>query len=79
MIDTGPGRNKVDGWVEGSWRSPGCTFTPPASRSWVAGRRPQRLVGLIETLVGSYGAGAWLSAADVEPHLGEAGGVPPGS
>lgn len=35
------------------------------------------LVGLIERLVGAYGSGAHLSAADVEPFLGPAGGVPP--
>jgi DNA polymerase-3 subunit delta len=35
------------------------------------------LVGLIERLVGVFGPEARLTASDVEPFLGEAGGVPP--
>ena len=79
VIDTGPGRNKVDGWVEEQLAAAGLHLDAAARKQVVGwlGDDPQRLVGLIETLVGSYGAGARLSAADVEPHLGEAGGVPP--
>ena len=36
-----------------------------------------RIPGLLATLVGAYGHGARLDVADVEPFLGEAGGVPP--
>ena len=35
------------------------------------------IVGIIERLKGAYGPGARLSADDVEPFLGQAGGVPP--
>jgi DNA polymerase-3 subunit delta len=43
----------------------------------ILGEDAGALVGVIERLVGTFGAGATLSAADVEPYLGEAGGVPP--
>jgi DNA polymerase-3 subunit delta len=36
-----------------------------------------RLDGILHTLLGTYGPGVRLSWADVEPFLGEAGGVPP--
>ena len=34
-------------------------------------------MGVLGTLTGSFGPGARLGVADVEPYLGEAGGVPP--
>ncbi|MFO7279997.1 MAG: DNA polymerase III subunit delta [Thermoanaerobacterales bacterium] len=79
VVDTGPGRNKVDDWVKEQLAAAGLTLDAGARKAVVAwlGDDPQRLVGLVETLVGTYGAGARLTAADVEPHLGEAGGVPP--
>ena len=43
----------------------------------VLGEDAGALVGLIERLVGTFGTGAELTADDVEPYLGEAGGVPP--
>jgi DNA polymerase-3 subunit delta len=79
VVDTGPARNKVDDWVKEQLAAAGLTLDAGARKavvSWL-GDDPQRLVGLVETLAGTYGAGARLSAADVEPHLGEAGGVPP--
>jgi DNA polymerase-3 subunit delta len=36
-----------------------------------------RLPGVIDTLVSAYGTDRKLTAADIEPFLGEAGGVPP--
>ena len=53
--------------------------TPSATEriaEWL-GDDPPRLVGVLATLVGSFGAGARLGVDDVEPFLGEAGGVPP--
>lgn len=35
------------------------------------------MVGLVQRLVGAHGPGVALSVADIEPFLGEAGGVPP--
>ena len=36
-----------------------------------------RLPGLLSTLVGAFGPGAEVTAADLGPFLGEAGGIPP--
>ena len=36
-----------------------------------------RLAGLLDTLAAAYGEGATISLGDLEPFLGEAGGVPP--
>ncbi len=41
------------------------------------GEEPARLDGVLGTLVGAYGAGSSLGVSDIEPFLGEAGGVPP--
>jgi DNA polymerase III subunit delta len=78
QIDTNPGR-KLDGWVAEQVAAARLTLDRAASDRLVAwlGDDPPRLVGLLGTLVGTYGAGARLGVADVEPLLGEAGGVPP--
>jgi DNA polymerase III subunit delta len=44
--------------------------------AWL-GDDPPRLVGVLSTLVGTFGPGARLGAEDLEPFLGEPGGVPP--
>ena len=41
------------------------------------GEEPARLDGVLGTLRGAFGEGEMLSEADIEPFLGEAGGVPP--
>ncbi|MEL6890078.1 MAG: DNA polymerase III subunit delta [Actinomycetota bacterium] len=41
------------------------------------GEDPGRLDGVLGTLVGAYGAGSKLGVSEIEPFLGEAGGVPP--
>lgn len=78
QIDTSPGR-KIAGWVDEQVAASGLTLDRAATDRLVAwlGDDPQRLVGLLGTLVGSFGAGARLDAASIEPFLGEAGGVPP--
>jgi DNA polymerase III subunit delta len=78
QVDTNPGR-KVDGWVAEQVAAAGLTLDHAASDRLIAwlGDDPPRLVGLLGTLVGTYGAGARLGVADIEPLLGEAGGVPP--
>jgi DNA polymerase-3 subunit delta len=77
-IDTSPGR-KLAGWVDEKLATAGLELDRGASARLVEwlGDDPQRLVGLIETLRGSYGVGVRLSLAEIEPFLGEAGGVPP--
>jgi DNA polymerase-3 subunit delta len=78
QIDASPGR-KVAGWVDDQVSAAGLTLDRAATDrvlQWL-GDDPPRLVGLLGTLAGSFGAGARLGAADIEPYLGEAGGVPP--
>jgi DNA polymerase III subunit delta len=78
QVEVGPGR-KVAGWVDEQVAAAGLKLDRAATDRLVAwlGDDPQRLVGVLETLVGSFGAGARLGEADIEPFLGEAGGVPP--
>ncbi|MGH9213454.1 MAG: DNA polymerase III subunit delta [Acidimicrobiales bacterium] len=78
QIDTSPGR-QVAGWVDEQLARAGLRLDQSAKQRLVdwLGDDPQRLVGAIQTLVGAFGEGARLGADDVEPFLGEAGGVPP--
>lgn len=80
QVDTSPGR-KLEGWVVEQAAASGLGFDGAATERLVGwlGDDPQRLVGLLETLAGSYGrdTGTRLGVADIEPFLGEAGGVPP--
>ncbi len=78
QIDTSPGR-KLGAWVEEQVAAAGLHLDPAATGRVVAwlGDDPQRLVGVLGTLVGSFGPGARLGVDDIEPFLGEAGGVPP--
>ena len=78
QLDTSPGR-KVAPWVDDQVAAVGLKLDKSASQRLVEwlGDDPQRLVGVLSTLKGTYGVGAKLSASDIEPFLGEAGGVPP--
>ena len=76
--DTAPGR-KVAAWVDEQVAAAGLRIDRAASERLVAwvGDDPSRLVGVLSTLVGSFGTGARLGAEDLDPFLGEPGGVPP--
>ena len=78
QVDTSPGR-KIAGWVDEQVAASGLRLDRAATERLVGwlGDDPQRLVGVLGTLAGSFGAGARLGVADIEPFLGEAGGVPP--
>jgi DNA polymerase-3 subunit delta len=78
QLDTGPGR-KVAAWVDDQLAAAGLHVDREGTARLVEwlGDDAQKLVGLIGTLVGSFGVGARLGAADLEPFLGESGGVPP--
>ena len=78
QVDTSPGR-KLAGWVDEQVAAAGLRLDRAASELVVAwlGDDPQRLVGVLGTLAGSFGPGARLGVDDIEPYLGEAGGVPP--
>ena len=78
VVDTSPGR-KLAGWIDEQVAASGLRLDRPATErlaQWL-GDDPQRLVGALGTLTGSFGEGARLGADDIEPFLGEAGGVPP--
>lgn len=78
VVDTSPGR-KLAPWVDQQVTASGLRLDKAATArlaEWI-GDDPQRLVGVLGTLVGSFGEGARLGADDIEPFLGEAGGVPP--
>jgi DNA polymerase-3 subunit delta len=78
QVDTSPGR-KVEAWVDEQLAAAGVKLDRAATDRLVGwlGDDPQRLVGLIGTLVGAFGEGARLGVEDIEPLLGEGGGVPP--
>jgi DNA polymerase-3 subunit delta len=78
VVDTSPGR-QLGAWVDEQLAKAGLGADNGAKQRLVdwLGDDPQRLVGVIETLVGSYGPGARVTRDDIAPFLGEAGGVPP--
>ncbi|MET0728573.1 MAG: DNA polymerase III subunit delta [Acidimicrobiales bacterium] len=78
QVDTSPG-GKMAAWVPEQLADAGFKVDQ-AGRGrlveWV-GDEPSRLLGLIDLLRSTYGAGARLGVADIEPFLGDDGGVPP--
>jgi DNA polymerase III subunit delta len=78
QVDTSPGR-KVGEWVAEHLSEAGLKVDAEGrSRlvTWV-GDEPSRLLGLIDLLRSTYGAGPKISLAEIEPFLGDDGGVPP--
>ena len=78
LVDTSPGR-KVAEWVAEHLGEAGLKVDAEGrSRlvTWV-GDEPSRLLGLIDLLRSTYGSGVKISAAEIEPFLGDDGGVPP--
>jgi DNA polymerase III subunit delta len=76
--DTSPGR-KVAEWVGEQLAAHGIDVDAAArSRlaTWV-GEEPGKLHGLLELLRSTFGDGARLGVDDLEPFLGDDGGVPP--
>src|SRR5690606_13349065 len=61
QVDTSPGR-KIGGWVDEQVAGAGLRLDRDATERLVQwlGDDPQRLVGVLETLVGTYGEGARL-------------------
>jgi DNA polymerase III subunit delta len=78
QIDTSPGR-KVAEWVQAQLADAGIKVDQGGrSRlvTWV-GEEPSKLLGLIDLLRSTYGEGTKLGVAELEPFLGDDGGVPP--
>jgi DNA polymerase-3 subunit delta len=78
VVDTSPGR-KVGEWVAQHLADAGLKVDPEGRArlvTWV-GDEPSRLLGLLDLLRSTYGAGTKITAAEIEPFLGDDGGVPP--
>lgn len=79
VLDTDPKGKKLGGWVGEQFANAGLDVDA-RTRDHIAeslGEDPGALIGLIERLRGAYGTGTRLSADQVTPFLGAAGGVPP--
>jgi DNA polymerase-3 subunit delta len=78
LIDTSPGR-KVAEWVASHLTEAGLKVDGEGRQrlvTWV-GEEPSRLLGLVDLLLSTYGAGTKLGVAEIQPFLGADGGVPP--
>ena len=78
VVDTSPGR-KVGEWVAEHLADAGLKVDGEGRArlvTWV-GDEPSRLLGLLDLLRSTYGPGARITAAEIEPFLGDDGGVPP--
>ena len=77
----GPGGGKTDrtNWVADQIAAAGLDLDRQSIRRIVEhlGEDTGRLPGLAATLAGVHGPGASLTVEDVEPYLGDAGGIPP--
>jgi DNA polymerase-3 subunit delta len=66
-------------WIEEQVIAAGMKLEPGAMAmigAWM-GEEAGRLAGVLDTLESTYGSSRKLSAADIEPFLGESGSVPP--
>ncbi len=74
-----PGGKARSGWTEDRIKSSGVKLTAAARRliEDSMGDDVNRLGGLLDVLAGAGEGVGTLDVSDVEPHLGEAGGVPP--
>ena len=81
IVATAPPKKANDrqAWIRDHIREAGLDLEPQAVVRLVdwLGEEPGRLDGVLGTLRGAFGAGARISLQDLEPFLGEAGGVPP--
>jgi DNA polymerase-3 subunit delta len=81
VTNTSPPSRPKDrqGWISDHIAAAGLRIKPDAAAQlaqWL-GEDAGRLDGILATLTSAYGADHVLTFADVEPFLGEAGGVPP--
>lgn len=78
VVDTSPGR-KVAEWVQEQLSDAGLKVDQEGRRrltTWV-GDEPSRLIGLVDLLRSTFGTGVKITAPELEPFLGDDGGVPP--
>ncbi len=80
-IDTNPPNRPADrqAWVRSQAEGRGVRLDGPAAARIAEqlGQDVGRLDGILNVVRSTYGEGVRISVADVEPFLGEAGGVPP--
>lgn len=81
VVSTSPPNRARDraAWVADEAVKVGVRLTSPSIDRLVAnlGENVSGLDGMLRTLAATYGAGSTLGPEDVEPFLGDAGGVPP--
>lgn len=78
QVDTSPGRRTAE-WVTEHLTEAHLKVDADGRKrlvGWV-GDEPSRLLGLIDLLRSTYGTGVKITAAEIEPFLGDDGGVPP--
>lgn len=80
-LDTTPPSRANDrlNWVRAQAEEAGLRIDGPAAQRIAQhlGEDTGRLAGVLAVLASTYGTGVRIGAADIEPFLGEAGGVPP--
>ena len=81
VVNTSPPRSNKDrqAWIAVQAEEHGLRLEPSAAAamgSWL-GEDVGRLEGILDTLVSTYGTGVRIGRDEVEPFLGDAGGVPP--
>lgn len=80
VLDTdAPGGRGLGAWVGEQFKAAGLDVDPRARDVIVErmGEDAGAVIGLINRLVGAFAPGTRLRLEDVEPYLGQAGGVPP--
>jgi len=78
VVDTKPGRD-TKGWIDEQVAASGLELTKDARSALVQhlGDDVARLGGILSTLETTFGPGVTIGPDELEPYLGEAGGVPP--
>ncbi len=78
LVDTSPGRKVAERVAQHLTEADLKVDQGGRSRlvTWV-GDEPSRLLGLVDLLRSTYGPGVKITAAEIEPFLGDDGGVPP--
>jgi DNA polymerase-3 subunit delta len=79
VVATRVDTRRPDDWVRQRVRDAGLTLTPPALARLTShlGEDPGRLVPILAVLDAAFGAGERIGPDDLEPYLGQAGGVTP--
>jgi len=81
VMESGPGQSRGDraGWLDRQLAAAPVRLDRAAARRLAEhlGEDVSRLAALLETLAATYGQGARVGLAELEPYWGGAGGVPP--